>query len=71
MTERLQKAIDFMKNTYGTEIQVFFTRNIVGDSMTNVYSEDGIDIDYCSNWWYLEVFGLTDEEKQEVSKIFQ
>lgn len=43
------------------KIQVFDSRNIMGDYMENIYFGDGIMIDYCGNG-YIEVFGFTDSE---------
>ena len=43
--------------------QVFFSRNIAGDQMDLVYSHDGIVIDYCPYYDYIEVFGLTEEDQ--------
>jgi hypothetical protein len=71
MTERLKKALDFIKANYDSGIQVYFTRNIVGDDMDVVYQEDGITIEYCPVYWYLEVFGLTDEEQAEFQGLLK
>ena len=71
MTERLKKALDFIKANYDSGIQVYFTRNIVGDYMDVVYQEDGITIEYCPGYWYLEVFGLTDEEQAEFKGLLK
>jgi hypothetical protein len=71
MTERLKKALDFIKANYDSGIQVYFTRNIVGDDMDVVYQEDGITIEYCPVYWYLEVFGLTDEEQAEFKRLLE
>lgn len=50
-------------------MKTFNTRNIVGDEMETIYSEDGIFVDICYYWNYLEIFGLTKEEYQELSDI--
>ncbi len=34
--------------------------------MENVYDEDNIQVDYCPNYEYIEIFGLTDEEFEEL-----
>lgn len=57
-----------VKNGY-KGMQTFNTRNIVGDEMETIYSEDGIVVDICYSWNYLEIFGLTKEEYQELSDI--
>ena len=68
---RTIQVIDFILNNYGIEIQLFDTRNICGDETGCVYDENGISIDYCSDWDYLEIFGLTQEEKEILQKIFK
>lgn len=45
---------------------IYNSRNIVGDEMETVYSKDGVTIDACYNWDYIEVFGLTDEDFKQV-----
>ena len=65
--DRLSKIKKFIQENYydetcGWTIQLFDSRNIVGDYMETVYEEDGVTIDYCPYYDYLEIFGLTDEE---------
>jgi len=62
MTERLKKVLDYIKANYYSGIQVFCSRNTVGDQMESVWSEDGVVIDYCPYYDYLEVLGLTEDE---------
>jgi len=62
MTQRLTKALDYIKANYYSGIQVFCSRNTVGDQMETVWSEDGVAIDYCPYYDYLEVLGLTEDE---------
>lgn len=44
-------------------------KNTAGDPMATVYEEDGITVDECCYYGYLEIFGLTDEEYQGLSDI--
>lgn len=62
MTERLTKVLDYIKANYHSGIQVFCSRNTIGDQMETVWSEDGVVIDYCHYYDYLEVLGLTEDE---------
>ena len=64
MTEnkRVEKVIEFLKKEFPDGIQMFSTRNMVGDSLYPIYEEDGITIDYCSNYEYIEIFGLNKRE---------
>lgn len=70
--DRLSKVKKFIQETYYDEwtgkytIQLFDSRNLVGDVMETVYEEDGITIDYCPRYWYLEIFGLSDKEYLEL-----
>ena len=49
---------------------IFNTRNIVGDPMTNVYAQNGLRIDVCDYYEYIEVFGLTPGEFEELAKYY-
>jgi len=49
---------------------IFNTRNLVGDDMTTLYEEDGLQIDICYDWDYFEVFGLTYEEFAELKRWY-
>lgn len=69
--ERIEKVIEFIKKEFGENIQIFDTRNIVGDPMETVYHEDGIMVDSCYRYCYLEVFGMTPEEKKKMHKVFK
>lgn len=49
---------------------IFFTRNIAGDLMTNIFRQDGIDVDICYDYEYFEIFGLTKEEQIEIERFY-
>lgn len=58
---KIDKLKKFLKENYeGT--QAFDTRNLVGDEMQTVYEEEGITVDYCYYYDYIEIFGTTKEE---------
>ena len=65
---RLNKLKKFLKEKFKKRIQAFDTRNTEGDSMETIYTEDGITVDYCYYYGYIEIFGLTDEEYKELEK---
>ena len=65
---RLNKLKKFLKEKFKKRIQAFDTRNTEGDSMETIYNEDGITVDYCYYYGYIEIFGLTDEEYKELEK---
>lgn len=45
---------------------IFNFRNVAGDEMTNVYSDEYIDIDICYDRLYAEVLGLSHEDFEEL-----
>lgn len=58
----MDKLIEFLKEEFPNGIQMFDDRNWVGDPMCTIYDTDGIVVDYCYEYEYIEVFGLTDEQ---------
>jgi hypothetical protein len=69
LTERIEKVRAFIKAKGFVGMQTFDTRNVVGDPMETIYEADGITIDYCEGYYYLEIFGLSDEEYRSLSDI--
>ncbi len=49
---------------------IYDCRNIVGDPMDTIYNDGNVQIDICYSWMYFEVFGLTDEEFEELAKYY-
>lgn len=67
--ERLNKLRNFLiKEGYGGT-QTFNSRNTAGDFMATIYEADGITVDHCSDYEYLEIFGLSDEEYHGLKDI--
>ena len=66
--KRLEEVKDFIKNNclVNGKIQTFFTRNLAGDELSTLYDKNGIQIDYCFDYEYIEVFYLNNEEKEEL-----
>lgn len=60
----MKKLKEFLEDYKGW--QIFFTRNTVGDIMETIYNEDGIQVDICHGWGYLEIFGLTNKQMKEL-----
>lgn len=58
---KLSKLKIFLQNNF-PNIQAFNTGNLVGDPMVTVYDEDGITVDYCQKYDYIEIFGLTQSQ---------
>lgn len=68
---KLEKAKEIIKKNfkYG-DCGLFKSRNVLGDSMHNIYNADGLKIDICFCYSYFEVFGLTDEEFKELKDYY-
>ena len=62
---KIDKLKKFLQENYPNK-QAFNTRNMAGDYMKNVYDEDNIQVDYAPGYGYIEIFGLTDEEFEEL-----
>lgn len=58
----MENLIEFLKKEFPDGIQMFNTRNWIGDQMCTIYNEDGIVVDYCYGYEYIEVFGLSNKE---------
>lgn len=69
--DRLEKAKEIIKENFSLyDCGLFNTRNLVGDPISTIYDEDGLTIDVCYRYSYFEVFGLTDEEFEELKKFY-
>lgn len=66
---RLDKVKEIIKEHY-VDSGLFFNRNFVGDTMTTIYDEDGIEIDICYEYEYFEVFGLDKKEQEELTNYY-
>ena len=51
---------------------IFFSRNVVGDPMSNFFTDENtkISLDACYPQCYFEVFGLTRAEQDEIEKYY-
>lgn len=67
--DKMDKLRQFLTQSGYRGMQTFDCRNTVGDYMNTIYDSDGIQVDICYGWSYLEIFGLTDEEYQSLSDI--
>ena len=67
--EAIKKLRNFIVNGGYKGKQTFDCRGIAGDSMTTIYNSDGITVDFCHYYDYLEIFGLTDEQYESLSDI--
>lgn len=68
---RIDKVKNVIRNRYADAMcGLYFTRNWVGDPMLTIWEEDGVTIDICYDYEYFEVFGLTEEEENELSAFY-
>ena len=68
---KLDIAKKIIKENYkDADCGIFDSQNIVGDWMTNIYNDNGLAIDICYRWSYFEVFGLSDDEFNELERFY-
>ena len=73
LSSKVAKLYDFLQQNQLVEEnnnQWFNTRNMCGDPMETLYSEDGVTLDYCASYGYFEVFGLTGEEFIQLKALY-
>ena len=66
----MRNLINFLATNFADGVQMFNTRNVVGDTMHTIYDKDGITVDICYDWGYIEIFGLTDAEFETVANLY-
>ena len=68
---KLDIAKEIIKEYYEeADCGLYDTRNIVGDWMTTIYEDDSLTIDICYNYSYFEVFGLSNEDFEELLTFY-
>lgn len=67
MNDRINRFKMFLHNEGYEGMQAFNTRNTAGDAMYCDYDKDGITMDVCYQYEYVEIFGLTKEEWNEIT----
>lgn len=68
---RLDRIKQVVKDFYPiADCGLFFSRNLIGDQMETIYDEDGIQIDICYYYSYLEIFGLSDDEQKTMKHFY-
>lgn len=68
---KLEIAKKIIKENFeSADCGLYDTRNIVGDPMVTLYSDDGLIIDICYRYAYFEVFGLSSDEFDELGKFY-
>ena len=68
---KLDIAKRIIKENYkDADCGIYDTRNIVGDQMTTIYRGNELTIDICYHYSYFEVFGLSNDEFDELEKFY-
>lgn len=68
----LDIAKDVIKDYYReAECGLFSTRNVIGDPMDTIYDDGKLTIDICYRYEYFEVFGLSQDEFNELKKFYR
>ena len=68
---RLDKAKKVIEEYFDSaNCGIFDSQNLLGDPMSNVFSENGLKIDICYRYRYFEVFGLTETEFLELEEFY-
>jgi hypothetical protein len=68
---KLEIAKEIIKENYkSARCGIFDCRSLVGDTVTNIYHKDGLDIYICYDWEYFEVFGLSTDEFGELVNYY-
>ena len=71
MMTNFEKAKKIIRENFSqAECGIYNTHNVAGDLMGTIYEEDGLRIDICVYYGYFEVFGLTDEEFEELKRFY-
>lgn len=64
---KLRKAKEIIKENFKWgDCGLFSSRNLLGDPMVNLYDKNGLTVDICYFYGYFEVFGLTNDEFDEL-----
>ena len=65
---RLRRLIQWLRTQGYNGWQIFYRRNVVGDPTVIVYKQDGVTVELCPDWEYLEILGLTEDEQQALCR---
>lgn len=69
---KLEKAKEIIETFYKyADCGLYNTRNIVGDRLDILNSDNGLTIEICPGWAYFEVFGLNGDEFYELKEFYR
>ncbi len=68
---KLEKAKEIIKENFkDADCGLFDYPNTVGDPMDIIYADDGLRIYICYYYSYFEVFGLSEDEFDELAEYY-
>ena len=67
--DRVQAIKEFVREMSLRQKQAFNCHNWVGDPVSLIYDEHGVEIYFCYDYDYLEIIGLTDEEFKRLRDV--
>ena len=68
---KLERAKEIIAKYYDVAKHgIFDVPSLVNDERETIYCEDGLTILICYLWGYFEVYGLSDEEFEELSEYY-
>jgi len=70
--QELEKVLDLIKERYDdASAGMYFTRNVVGDGMTQLFEGEFFTLEICYDWGYYELFGCDEAERNKVEVIYE
>lgn len=71
MNDKLQKLWEFLQDYFKEYdcMPAYNCHTTAGDELETIYEEDGITVDWSYKWSYIEVFGLTEAEFEELLEM--
>lgn len=68
---KLENVLKFLRDVFKEydRMPAYNCRNTEGDEMETIYEKDGITVDFCWNFSYIEVFGLTEAEFNQLLEM--
>ena len=70
--KKLDIAKRIIKELYNLgDCGLFNCRNLIGDSMCNIYDDGELSIDICYYYSYFEVFGLSESDFDELLQFYE
>lgn len=71
---KIKKVLQFIQDKYvhpgsyfQNDIQIFFTPSLANDYRETVYDKDGVVILFAPGYYYVEVYGLSEEEENWIT----